>query len=151
MNSVYLLIEKNVEKNVLWPGNPLYFAKTSGTTSGIKYIPITNVSIKTHINSARDSILNYIHNRDKKPDWILWIDCDEISKIETIVRNEIPNTENDVFSGLSKDIIKINENNCENLLSIKKEFNIVFNKLDHCETYMYGILFIFYDQVMEYL
>ena len=39
----------------------LYFAKTSGTTSGIKYIPITNVSIKTHINSARDSILNYIH------------------------------------------------------------------------------------------
>ena len=49
------------EKNILWPGRPLYFAKTSGTTSGIKYIPITNDSINTHINSARDSILNYIH------------------------------------------------------------------------------------------
>ncbi len=49
------------EKNILWPGKPLYFAKTSGTTSGIKYIPITNDSINTHINSARDSILNYIH------------------------------------------------------------------------------------------
>ena len=49
------------EKNILWPGKPLYFAKTSGTTSGIKYIPITKDSINTHINSARDSILNYIH------------------------------------------------------------------------------------------
>ena len=49
------------EKNILWPGKPLYFAKTSGTTSGIKYIPITNDSINTHINSARDSILNYIN------------------------------------------------------------------------------------------
>ena len=31
----------NGEKNVLWPGKPIYFAKTSGTTSGIKYIPIS--------------------------------------------------------------------------------------------------------------
>ena len=47
------------EKNILWPGQPLYFAKTSGTTSGIKYIPITKESILTHINSARDALLNY--------------------------------------------------------------------------------------------
>jgi len=47
------------EKNILWPGQPLYFAKTSGTTSGAKYIPITKESIKTHINSARDALLNY--------------------------------------------------------------------------------------------
>mgnify|MGYP006244805903 FL=1 len=39
------------EKNILWPGLPLYFAKTSGTTSGAKYIPITRESIKTHILS----------------------------------------------------------------------------------------------------
>ena len=49
------------ESNVLWPGKPIYFAKTSGTTSGLKYIPITKESMKTHIISARDSLLNYIH------------------------------------------------------------------------------------------
>ena len=48
------------ESNVLWPGKPIYFAKTSGTTSGLKYIPITKESMKTHIISARDSLLNYI-------------------------------------------------------------------------------------------
>ena len=49
------------EINVLWPGEPIYFAKTSGTTSGLKYIPITKESMRTHIISARDSLLNYIH------------------------------------------------------------------------------------------
>lgn len=49
------------ETDVLWPGKPLYFAKTSGTTSGTKYIPITRDSIPNHINSARDALLNYIH------------------------------------------------------------------------------------------
>ena len=49
----------NGEKNILWPGKPLYFAKTSGTTSGAKYIPITKSSIKTHVRSARDALLNY--------------------------------------------------------------------------------------------
>jgi len=48
------------EENVLWPGKPLYFAKTSGTTSGVKYIPITPDSIHNHINSARNAILSYI-------------------------------------------------------------------------------------------
>lgn len=46
--------------NVLWPGKPLYFAKTSGTTSGVKYIPITQESIPYHINSARNALLCYI-------------------------------------------------------------------------------------------
>ena len=49
------------KKNVLWPGKPLYFSKTSGTTSGIKYIPISKESMPTHIKSARDAILNYIY------------------------------------------------------------------------------------------
>lgn len=48
------------ESDIIWPGKPAYFCKTSGTTSGIKYIPIFKDAIKTHINSARDSILNYI-------------------------------------------------------------------------------------------
>ncbi|CAN5119071.1 GH3 auxin-responsive promoter family protein [soil metagenome] len=49
------------EDHVLWPGKPEYFAKTSGTTSGTKYIPITKNSIPNHINSARDALLNYIY------------------------------------------------------------------------------------------
>lgn len=48
------------EKNVLWPGKPVYFAKSSGTTSGVKYIPLTNESIPNHINSARNALLLYI-------------------------------------------------------------------------------------------
>jgi hypothetical protein len=50
----------NGEENVLWPGKPLYFAKTSGTTSGAKFIPLTKASIPNHINAARDAILSYI-------------------------------------------------------------------------------------------
>ncbi|MFC2124664.1 GH3 auxin-responsive promoter family protein [Bacteroidota bacterium] len=49
------------EKDVLWPGKPEYFAKTSGTTSGTKYIPVTQDSIPNHINGARDALLSYIH------------------------------------------------------------------------------------------
>ena len=49
------------EEDVVWPGKPLYFSKTSGTTSGAKYIPITKESMPTHINSARDALLTYIN------------------------------------------------------------------------------------------
>ena len=49
------------EENVLWQGKPLYFAKTSGTTSGSKYIPITKESMPYHIEAARNAILLYIH------------------------------------------------------------------------------------------
>ena len=49
------------EADVLWPGQPLYLAKTSGTTSGAKYIPITKDSMPTHITAARDALLNYIN------------------------------------------------------------------------------------------
>ena len=49
------------EDNVLWPGKPVYLSKTSGTTSGVKYIPISNESMPTHIISARDAILRYIY------------------------------------------------------------------------------------------
>jgi len=48
------------KKDVLWPGRPLYFCKTSGTTSGTKYIPISEESMPHHITAGRDSILSYI-------------------------------------------------------------------------------------------
>lgn len=59
--SPYVKLVTKGEKNILWPGKPAYFAKTSGTTSGTKYIPITKDSIPNHINSARDALLNYVY------------------------------------------------------------------------------------------
>ncbi|MBC6696698.1 GH3 family domain-containing protein [Hymenobacter puniceus] len=53
------------EADVLWPGKPLYLAKTSGTTSGAKYIPLTKDSIPNHINGARDALLHYVHRTGK--------------------------------------------------------------------------------------
>ena len=53
------------ELDVLWPGKPLYLSKTSGTTSGAKYIPISKESMPTHINAARDALLTYIHSTGK--------------------------------------------------------------------------------------
>lgn len=51
---------KEGKHNILWKGKPIYFAKTSGTTSGVKYIPITKDSIPNHINSARNALLSYM-------------------------------------------------------------------------------------------
>ena len=51
---------KEGKHNVLWKGQPIYFAKTSGTTSGTKYIPITKESIPNHINTARNALLCYM-------------------------------------------------------------------------------------------
>ncbi len=51
------------ESNVLWPGKPKYLAKTSGTTSGTKYIPITKQSLSNHINSGRNALFSYMVHR----------------------------------------------------------------------------------------
>jgi hypothetical protein len=53
------------EENILWKGKPLYFAKTSGTTSGAKYIPLTKESMPTHVEAARNAILMYIAETGK--------------------------------------------------------------------------------------
>ena len=54
------------EADVLWPGQPLYFAKTSGTTSGAKYIPLTKDSMPSHIEAARNAILMYVNETGKR-------------------------------------------------------------------------------------
>lgn len=56
----YIDLVKEGKENILWKGKPIYFAKTSGTTSGMKYIPISKESINNHINTARDALLCYI-------------------------------------------------------------------------------------------
>jgi len=51
---------KEGKENILWKGKPIYLAKTSGTTSGVKYIPITKDSIPNHIQTARNALLCYM-------------------------------------------------------------------------------------------
>jgi len=58
--SPYIAKIKEGKANILWPGKPIYLAKTSGTTSGAKYIPITTDSIPNHIGTARNALLCYI-------------------------------------------------------------------------------------------
>jgi hypothetical protein len=58
-NYVDLVVEG--KSDILWKGKPIYFAKTSGTTSGAKYIPLTKESIPFHIQAARNALLSYIH------------------------------------------------------------------------------------------
>lgn len=58
---VYIDRIVNGEENILWPGKPLYLSKTSGTTSGAKYIPISKDSIHNHIDTARNALLFYIN------------------------------------------------------------------------------------------
>ena len=53
------------EKDILWKGKPIYFAKTSGTTSGAKYIPITDVSMKAQVEASRNAILLYVAETGK--------------------------------------------------------------------------------------
>lgn len=47
-------------RDVLWPGRPAYFAKTSGTTSGTKYIPLTEEGLACQARATRDMLLRYI-------------------------------------------------------------------------------------------
>ncbi len=56
----YIEKVKEGKPDILWRGKPIYFAKTSGTTSGVKYIPITKESIPNHITTARNALLCYM-------------------------------------------------------------------------------------------
>ncbi|MCC8425923.1 GH3 auxin-responsive promoter family protein [Mucilaginibacter sp. UR6-11] len=63
--SSYIKRTANGEADVLWPGKPTYLTKTSGTTSGVKYIPISKESMPEHIKAARNALLSYIHETGK--------------------------------------------------------------------------------------
>ncbi|MDX2134951.1 MAG: GH3 auxin-responsive promoter family protein [Saprospiraceae bacterium] len=60
---------KGGEADVLWPGKPRFFAKTSGTTSGVKYIPMSRESTPHHFNTARNALFNYFA-RTGNGDWL---------------------------------------------------------------------------------
>ena len=59
----YIELVRKGENGILWPEKIMYFAKTSGTTSGIKYIPITKESLKNQINSAGYLLLSYLNEK----------------------------------------------------------------------------------------
>ncbi|HLP94223.1 MAG TPA: GH3 auxin-responsive promoter family protein [Saprospiraceae bacterium] len=61
----YIERVKNGEPDVLWPGKPAYFAKTSGTTSGVKYIPMSKESTPLHFGTARNALFNYFAKTGK--------------------------------------------------------------------------------------
>lgn len=65
----YIEYIKQGKENVLWPGRPAYFAKTSGTTSGVKYIPLTKDSLPNHFGTARNALFNY-YARTGKGQWM---------------------------------------------------------------------------------
>ena len=93
---------KEGEANVLWKGRPKYFAKTSGTTSGVKYIPLTRESLPNHFGTARNALFNFLARTGKSQ----WIDgkmiflsgspeMDEVGGIPTgrlsgIVNHQVP-------------------------------------------------------------
>src|SRR6516162_8712000 len=60
---------KEGKHNILWKGVPLYFAKTSGTTSGVKYIPISKDSIDNHFNTARNAVMCYMAETGNTKFW----------------------------------------------------------------------------------
>lgn len=65
----YIQMVIDGKQDVLWPGAPKYFAKTSGTTSGVKYIPISAVSIKQQVKAARMALQFYIQ-QSKNTNWV---------------------------------------------------------------------------------
>lgn len=55
---------KKGQANILWTETPEYFAKTSGTTSGSKYIPISKEGMPFQIAGAQSALFHYISRKN---------------------------------------------------------------------------------------
>lgn len=55
---------KKGQSKILWPDLPEYFAKTSGTTSGAKYIPISKEAMPFQIGAAQSALFHYIEKKN---------------------------------------------------------------------------------------
>lgn len=89
------------ESDVLWVGRPRYFAKTSGTTSGMKYIPITKDSIPNHFGSARNALFNYFARTGKGQ----WLDGKLIFLSGSPELDEINGVKTGRLSGISNHMV----------------------------------------------
>lgn len=92
---------KTGEPDVLWPGKPSYFAKTSGTTSGAKYIPITKDSLPNHFGTARNALFNYYAQTGKGA----WLDGKVIFLSGSPELEEIAGIPTGRLSGISNHLI----------------------------------------------
>ncbi|PWN64671.1 GH3 auxin-responsive promoter family protein [Chryseobacterium oncorhynchi] len=60
----YIERVKKGQANILWIETPEYFAKTSGTTSGAKYIPISKEGMPFQIAGAQSALFHYISKKN---------------------------------------------------------------------------------------
>lgn len=60
----YIERVKKGQANILWTETPEYFAKTSGTTSGSKYIPISKEGMPFQIAGAQSALFHYISRKN---------------------------------------------------------------------------------------
>jgi GH3 auxin-responsive promoter len=97
----YIERVKNGETDVLWQGKPAYFAKTSGTTSGVKYIPITKESIPNHFGSARNALFNYVAHTGNGA----WLDGKQIFLSGSPELDEINGIKVGRLSGISNHMV----------------------------------------------
>ncbi|WP_262150604.1 GH3 auxin-responsive promoter family protein [Chryseobacterium foetidum] len=60
----YIEKVKKGQRSILWPETPEYFAKTSGTTSGSKYIPISKEGMPFQVKGAQSALFHYIAKKN---------------------------------------------------------------------------------------
>ncbi|MFK7810273.1 MAG: GH3 auxin-responsive promoter family protein [Saprospiraceae bacterium] len=60
----YITRIKEGEEDVLYPGKPKYFSVSSGTTSSVKYIPVTDAFVKTYTKSGLHLLFSYFRQTD---------------------------------------------------------------------------------------
>ncbi|MFC0427951.1 GH3 auxin-responsive promoter family protein [Chryseobacterium scophthalmum] len=60
----YIEKVKRGQKDILWIETPEYFAKTSGTTSGSKYIPISKEGMPFQVKGAQSALFHYIAKKN---------------------------------------------------------------------------------------
>lgn len=97
----YIEQVKHGEPDVLWPGKPAYFAKTSGTTSGVKYIPMSRESTPLHFNTARNALFNYFARTGRGQ----WLDGKMIFLSGSPTLDEVGGIPTGRLSGISNHLV----------------------------------------------
>lgn len=113
----YFELVKEGQPNILWPKKPVYLAKTSGTTSGAKYIPITKESLPNHFNTARNALFHYLIKTKEKSfldgNMIFLSGSPELEKVNGILTGRLSGIVNhEVPNWLKKNQVPSWETNC---------------------------------------
>ena len=152
----YIQQIKEGKMHILWPGKPIYLAKTSGTTSGAKYIPITRDSIPNHINTARNALLTYISTTGKSSfvdgNMIFLSGSPTLDRIGGIPTGRLSGIVNHHIPGyLKKNQLPSFETNCIEDWESKLD-KIVKETIDRKMTLISGIppwMQMYFDRLME--